>query len=495
MREAAIPASTAVGQSTVQLVRELCEALETEGVRYCHWKSNAFLDRSRTAENDLDLLVDRADGALFSAIVHRLGFKHAHNPRRFLPGVLHYFGYDARADKFIHVHAHYQMIVGDDLTKNYRIPLENAFLNTAVHDGEFRVPRPELELIALVIRLSLKHSTWDAVVARRARVPASAQEELAFLSERVDEDLLHRLLEEHLPFVDRRSFTECRRALDPAVGTVARVRAGGRLAGDLAGCARLSRVADVRLKLWRRGVGTVRRALSIREPKRQLAAGGAIIAVVGADGAGKSTVVDGVSGWLGRRFAVTKVHLGKPPRSAATVALRAVAKLQLAGLVVLRRRSSDTSTRATPSSTLRMLLAVALARDRYRSYRGARRIATNGGLVICDRFPLPQLTLMDAPRVEWALGAGAPSRLARRLAALERRYYRALTFPDVVIVLRVDPEIAVARKPEEAPDFVRARWREIWEVDWAAAPAHVVDASRSAADVLAEVKALVWAEL
>jgi thymidylate kinase len=102
---------------------------------------------------------------------------------------------------------------------------------------------------------------------------------------------------------------------------------------------------------------------------------------------------------------------------------------------------------------------------------------------------------MDAPRVPRAVAPGTPTRLARRLAAVEQRYYRALTLPDVLIVLRVDPEIAVARKPEEAPDFVRARWREIWEVDWGAVPAHVVDASRSAPDVLSEVKTLVWSEL
>ena len=39
-------------------------------------------------------------------------------------------------------------------------------------------------------------------------------------------------------------------------------------------------------------------------------------------------------------------------------------------------------------------------RDRYISYVQARRFATNGGLVICDRFPLPQIKIMDGPQVE-----------------------------------------------------------------------------------------------
>jgi hypothetical protein len=59
----------------------------------------------------------------------------------------------------------------------------------------------------------------------------------------------------------------------------------------------------------------------------------------------------------------------------------------------------------------------------------------------------------------------------------------------------VDPEIAVRRKPDELPDFVRSRWREVWEVDWPTVPAHIVDASRSISEVLSEVKALVWSQL
>lgn len=475
---------TAPEQPTITLVRALCDALESEGVGYCHWKSNAHLDRSRSGQNDLDLLVRRADSDLFAATVHRLGFKQAENPARSLPGVSNYYGYDRAADSFVHIHAHYQLIVGDDLTKNYRLPLENAFLENAIRDGEFYVPPRELELIALVIRLTLKHSTWDALATRRANVSSRAREELAFLRSRVDDELLYRLLGEHLPFVDPQSFAACMRSLEGTAPTWPRLRAGRRLASELAACARRSRAADVRLKVSRQAVGIVRGRLRTPPSRKRFVAGGALIAVIGGDGAGKSTVVEGLSKWLSKRFAVTTVHLGKPRRSATTVAIEAVAKPSLAALALAGRR-------APPSSRVRMLAAVAIARDRFIAYRNARAFATNGGLVVCDRFPLAQISLMDAPRVQRAVAGG----VARRLAALEQRYYGALTAPDVLIVLRVDPEIAVARKPEEPPEFVRARWQEIWDVDWDALPAHVVDASRSAPEVLSDVKALVWSEL
>jgi thymidylate kinase len=478
---------------TIALVRDLCAALDLGRVRYCHWKSNAWLARSRAAENDLDLLIARADSEQFSAVLQHLGFKLAWNPRQSLPGVHNYYGYDEHAERLVHVHAHYQLIVGDDLTKNYRIPLEMAFLDATKRDGEFPVPPPELELIMLVIRLTLKHLTWDAVVARLARIPAGAVEELAWLEERIDERRIDDLLERYLPFVDRGTFAACHGALKSDAGTWGGIRASSRLVAELRPCARRPRSTDVRLKLSRRALVIASRLINRSPSRKQLAAGGAVIAIIGADGAGKSTAVDALYQWLSKNFAVTRVHLGRPPDSRATMMVSTLARARSAVSILLgdRRRGDDwgDSLRGYKSGLL-----VALARDRYLAIRNVRRIATNGGLVICDRWPLPQLSLMDTPRIQRSLRAD-DSLLARGLAEIEQRYYRAMTQPDVLIVLLVDPEVAVARKPEEHPDFVRARWSEIWQVDWEATGAHVVDAGQSREQVLARLKSLVWSEV
>ena len=480
-------------RSTVALVRELCAALDAERVAYCHWKSNAFLDRTRAADNDLDLLIRRTDADVFSAVLHRLRFKRAWNPSKPLPGVLDYYGYDADADRLVHVHAHYQLIVGDDLTKNYRIPLEDAFLGAAIHDGEFRVPPVELEYLLLVIRLALKHSSWDAVLARRGGVPGSAREELAYLEGRIDPARLHEHLEQALPFLDPESFYACARALSVGAARPAGMLAGRRLIAALKPWARRPRRADVRLKLWGSGAGIVRHLLARPVPRKQLAAGGAVIAIVGADGAGKSTAVDALYQWLAKSFAVTRVHLGRPPRSRTTAVVTTLVRARRALPSLLRRCRGATEGPPAPSIE-RAVLAVALARDRSLAFTDVRQIATNGGVVVCDRFPIPQLTLMDAPRVRRTLRTRGTTRVATRLSSLEERYYRAMR-PDVLIVLRVDPEIAVARKPEEDAEFVRGRWREIWDVDWATVPAHVVDASRPREEVLARLKSLVWSQI
>jgi thymidylate kinase len=78
---------------------------------------------------------------------------------------------------------------------------------------------------------------------------------------------------------------------------------------------------------------------------------------------------------------------------------------------------------------------------------------------------------------------------------VETMYYRHIMPPDLLIVLRVEPEMAVRRKTNENEFHVRMRTREVWEVDWQNTHAHVVDAGRGIDDVIAQLHALVWARL
>ena len=118
---------------------------------------------------------------------------------------------------------------------------------------------------------------------------------------------------------------------------------------------------------------------------------------------------------------------------------------------------------------------VLTARDRLREYHALRRFADAGGVVVSDRWPLPQLHLMDGSRVGWVLdGVRA---LGRGWCAGWRRPNVASTptsaLPDVLVVLRIDPEVAVSRRPEDDADYVRARNAEVFETDWSTTQAVV----------------------
>jgi thymidylate kinase len=91
---------------------------------------------------------------------------------------------------------------------------------------------------------------------------------------------------------------------------------------------------------------------------------------------------------------------------------------------------------------------------------------------------------------------GLPGRrLVRFLGSRERRYYRSILAPDLLFVLRANPDTAVERKQDESAASVRARSLEIWEKDWQGTGAVVIDANQPKDEVVDRIKTLVWRNL
>ncbi|HYV01866.1 MAG TPA: hypothetical protein VEM93_05975 [Actinomycetota bacterium] len=490
------------GRAPLGLVTTLCEALREAGVLYCHWKSNEALDRSATGENDLDLLVARQDEARFEEILYRLGFKKAlQSSVDQLPGVFHAYGLDTVSGRLVHVHAHTQLVLGDDMTKNFRLPIEEPYLRSGVQGPLFRIPSAEFEFAVFVIRMVLKHATWDAILTLQGSLSKSEQLELADLTNRSDLAKVRRVVREHLPFVEGDLWERCASTIRPGCPAPTRIRVAGQLQRSLASCSRRAISVDTSLRVWRRGRRWFAKHVlrSPAKPKR-LEGGGAVIALVGGDGAGKTTAVEDLHRWLSRDFDTARAHLGKPPRSMVSVIARSTwdmarrfRRSTVSGESVLGEWRSGPM---RPRAYSRLVWEVLTARDRYRLYRRVRRFTNNGGIAICDRYPLPQITLMDGAVTGRMMAAAQGGRLVRFLAEREQRYYREILTPDVLIVLRVDPDVAVSRKRDEEDEaFVRPRSEEIWRLDWSGTRAVVVDAGSPRADVLREVRSVVWSRL
>ncbi|HEU5263508.1 MAG TPA: hypothetical protein VFU34_02650, partial [Gaiellaceae bacterium] len=208
------------GVQPLELIRSVASYLEEAGVRYCHWKSNAAIDRSATGDNDLDLLVHRADVRSFTEVLSRLGFVRASKPGAAIPGIESFYGHDGATGRLVHVHAHYRLVLGDDRTKNYRLPIEDAYLDSRTRSGLLPLPSAEFEYVVFVIRMTLKYCTWDEIAwcatrGRRAAPSRTERAELAYLTARVDDARAASVVEEHLPFVGAELFAECVAVLGP----------------------------------------------------------------------------------------------------------------------------------------------------------------------------------------------------------------------------------------------------------------------------------------
>jgi hypothetical protein len=180
-------------------------------------------------------------------------------------------------------------------------------------------------------------------------------------------------------------------------------------------------------------------------------------------------------------------HLGLPPRSLLTLLVGGALKAEqmLNGL-----RASE----ARGASHLELLRHLCTARDCFRLYERVRRFTARGGAAICERYPVSQLRSHVGPRIPPLLSS-KPTPLARLLGSAEESYYKRILPPDALFVLRLVPNLAVLRKPDESAEYVRARGGVVWETDWTGTTARVVDVDRPLNEVLQQLKSLVWSVL
>jgi thymidylate kinase len=473
------------------LVAQVSDALEAAGIPYCQWKGHGKRERWSAGLGDLDLLVDRTAASRFGIALERLGFKLAiPAPDLQVPGVISYLGLDAGLGRLVHVHAHFHLVIGSAWRRHYHLPIETAILNASVTRAPFRTPSPEHELLLFVLHQVLRHDLRGALRSGEPVWLRQIEPELHRLESTADPRRVAAELRRLLPDVSHRLFLRCLESLRPGCPATTRIAARGALEWRLRTYLRRPPLASLAARavrpMLRAGLRNGWRWL----PGKHLAAGGSVIALVGADGAGKSTCATSLVQWLGAELQTRRVHLGRPPRRLLTYLT--------GGALKFARRYDERRRRAEPSLLvhhLELARHVCTARDRYLLYRRVRRFAAQGGLAICERYPIPESHALAGPSAAQGLATAAQSRLAGWLREVETTYYARIGTPDLLVVLQIDPDAAVARKTDEPADYVLARARLLWDVDWSNASAQVVDAGRPLEEVVAELRFHLWENL
>lgn len=170
-----------------------------------------------------------------------------------------------------------------------------------------------------------------------------------------------------------------------------------------------------------------------------------IIAVIGSDGSGKSTVCEHLINCVQKYGPAVRIHLGKQAGNVE----RAVVKLPLMGKALNKtiKHNKVKSAKKLPGPVPALVIMSFVLR---RLLRFRRMLACHrrGLIVLADRYPQIQIPGAYDGTVFPANVTG--SRFVLWLAGLERSSFSWMANhkPDLVIKLNVDLDVACARKPD-----------------------------------------------
>jgi thymidylate kinase len=510
------PPTGAVGaypSDTIPALATLLTAFADEGLHYCVWKGSIRAGEALGGRADLDMLVAPEQAGAFREIVGGHGLKRILAGKGSTQhGIEHFLGMDRGTGQLFHLHVYYQLLLGDRLAWNLRLPLEREVLRSIRVPEGVPVPHPALELSIVCIRTLLKYRTRDAVKdllgTRSPGISRQSRNEIEWLLDQTSvEEVRDVLASSGQPSLVRPVVRFLATFPQAPRSALAWLRLRSELRNTLGREQRWS-LPRATIAYWG-GVWRRRTRLGRRFPKPRMtpASGGVTIALVGADGSGKTTVAAALASWLSWKLDVRVYYLGSkspsPTSRALAVGFRALRRAHRE----LHRRGGLASRAARPLASLRdtvlALRYLAIGRDRVRRHRAGRRDARAGKVVIFDRFPLEAVSTsdhhrtLDGPKISRTLAAGLGP-VNRALARAEERMYRGIAVPDHLIVLGVSPEVSADRKPDHAFDVVEAKSRAAAELATLAErgkePVSVirVDANRPLEGVLLEVKTAVW---
>lgn len=461
---------------TTGLVSHLLDQLNSAGIRYCHWKSNFYLERALAGEIDLDLLVDHKAMPELLDIVLENGFIPAtaiKGPQS--PGISHYYGMDPLSGELVHLHIFTSVLTGESFIKSHLLPFDEMLLENWNARGNIRVAAKRAELVIFTLRTYIKYGSWlDFIILRKEH--EQLREELLWLQSGNDLSEALKLLEIFCPVVEPELFKESVDAIRENRSLVSRVRLAWKVRRRLrvyclyAGIQRYWLYTQVIWdKLWRQLRG--------HKKNKRLLSGGAVLAFVGPEATGKSTLVSESERWLKGFFATSKVHVGKPPSSWLTLPLNLTLPILRSNFSRFRtsrleghaptENGSSISKDSGFSDLVYALRAVTLAWDRRNLLLRVRRSVSNGELVICDRYPSEEIGAMDSRRLQpKSTSIGRLTAVYNWLANLEERLYDQIPPPDTVLRLSVSLETAKQRNRErikpgkESDDYLESRHRQ-----------------------------------
>ena len=198
-----------------------------------------------------------------------------------------------------------------------------------------------------------------------------------------------------------------------------------------------------------------------------------IIALVGSDGSGKTTVGSHLYQWISKYAPIQFCHLGKQTGGWG----RAIARLPGIGRSIDNRIAQKASQTRNKKGAgfFTALIIFMLSMRRFIRFRKMQKLHNKGYIILADRYPQAVIPgPMDGPN----LVARSPNNIfVKFLTRCEQKIYtRMAQFqPDLVLRLNVDLPTALLRKPDHRPESLKQKIHDVSRLSFNGAPVVDID--------------------
>jgi thymidylate kinase len=379
-------------------------------IEWCHWKSNEHLSAGLLGKTDLDILFHDFDRIKVETLMHKNGFILFESPPyRSYPGIIDFISISSDTGSILHAHSHFKLTLGEKNLKSFIFPWSKFILDRRKISENYSnvfVSNPTDELILLIIRYALKLRKNSDVVLSKGFL-----KEFFWLKHRINIDDVRshasdiltpdiaNLIIDVINHDDPSKFL-CK--LSKILPVYAREQGWRRLTNFDALFSRIWREISV---FYSRVLGKINKNPFGFVKRRVLVQDGIIVAFMGVDGSGKSTITESIVSEWKEKIDISYVYMGAGdgPQSFAQQVLKKIYNFLYRLKNQKRKEKISKNTKIESShieniSWARIILGVLNVLHKKNTLKRMMKLKNKGHIVLCDRWPQNKyLGINDGP--------------------------------------------------------------------------------------------------